>query len=255
MFPLQTNVYARTVPVVTWIVIGLNVLVFFFETQLSPEALTQLTYWFGVVPARYTDAEFAARFAFPESVDRVASPLAAYWPFLTSMFLHGGIMHIVGNMWTLAIFGRNVEDRLGHARYLLFYLLCGIISSVVHVIMNQSSTVPAIGASGAIAGVMGAYLVMFPMSRVIVMVPILIFPFFFDFLAVFYLGYWFLLQLMSGLFALTQASASHGGIAFWAHVGGFAAGIVMLGAFLPPRARRRVCHADEGCIEHAWSHI
>ena len=246
MFPIQTNVYAQRVPIVTWIIIGINALIFFVESRLSPEELQYMLHLFGVVPARFTDPKWAAE---------VGYPLGSYWPFLTSMFLHGGIMHLVGNMWTLAIFGRNVEDRLGAARYTLFYLLCGVLSAIVHTVVNSGSTVPAIGASGAIAGVMGAYLVMFPRSRVIVMIPIFIFPFFFDFLAVFYLGYWFLLQFFSGLLSLAQATGPRGGIAFWAHVGGFAAGVISLGAFLPPRAKRRTCHADEGCIEHAWGHV
>jgi len=154
-------------------------------------------------------------------------------------------------MWTLAVFGRNVEDRMGSLRFLLFYLLCGIISGIVHTMMNADSTLPAIGASGAIAGVMGAYLAMFPTSRVIVMIPIFIFPVFFDFLAIFYLGYWFLLQFFSGVWAMT-ASSDGGGIAFWAHVGGFAAGVLLFGIFLRPKTDRKPCHDDELCNEYAW---
>ena len=228
----------------TWLIIGLNTLVFFFESELPAETLQQISEQFGVVPARFMHPDWARQ---------VGLPLHVYWPFLTSMFLHGGLLHIVGNMWTLAVFGRNVEDQMGAVRFLLFYLLCGIASGVVHTLINANSTLPAIGASGAIAGVMGAYLVMFPKSRVIVLVPIFIFPFFFDFLAVFYLGYWFLLQFFSGMMALTATSES-GGIAFWAHVGGFLSGALIFALFLRPRAERTPCHADEGCIEHAWGH-
>lgn len=243
MFPIQTSVYVRHEPVVTWILIALNGLVFFFEVQLPRETLEQIVYLFGVVPARFTHPEWAAEVGFP---------LNNYWPFLTSLFLHGGWLHIIGNMWTLFIFGRNVEDRMGPARFLVFYLLCGVAAGIVHTLVNVHSTVPAIGASGAIAGVMGAYLMMYPRSHVVIMIPIFIFPFFFDVLAVFYLGYWFLLQLFSGTFALVQSSEG-GGIAFWAHVGGFVAGAMFFGLFLRPRAERRDCHADEGCLEHAWS--
>ena len=243
MFPIQTTVVSYRVPVVTWTIIGINAVVFLFELLLPPEALTQFFILFGVVPARYVHPEWAAWVGFP---------IDDYWPFLTSMFLHGGWLHIIGNMWTLWVFGTHVEDRMGPVRYLIFYLLCGVVSGVVHTLVNADSTVPAIGASGAIAGVMGAYLLLFPRSRVIVMIPILFFPFFFDFLAVFYLGYWFLLQLLSGTLALTQ-SAQGGGIAFWAHVGGFVAGVLLHRPFLLPRAERRRTYPDEGTFQHAWA--
>jgi len=138
---------------------------------------------------------------------------------------------------------------MGPLRYLVFYLLCGLAAGVVHTVVNADSTLPVIGASGAIAGVMGAYLMMFPKSRVVVMIPIFIFPFFFDFLAVFYLGYWFLLQLFSGMFS---ANSGTGGIAVWAHVGGFLAGALIFALFLRPLAERTPCHADEDWMEHAW---
>jgi membrane associated rhomboid family serine protease len=243
MFPLQTTVFARHVPVVTWLIIGVNAFVFFMEVGLPEQSLQQISYLFGVVPARFTHPDWAKQVGFP---------LHVYWPFLTSMFLHGGLLHIVGNMWTLAIFGRNVEDQMGSVRFLLFYLLCGIASGIVHTWVNADSTLPAIGASGAIAGVMGAYLVMFPTSRVVVMVPIFFFPFFFDLLAVFYLGYWFLINFFSGVMSLT-ATSDTGGVAFWAHVGGFVTGVLIFALFLRPTPERKGCHADEGCVEHAWN--
>jgi len=242
MFPIQTTVVSRHVPIATWLIIAVNSLVFFLEVGLSHEHLEQISYLFGVVPARFTHPKWA---------EHVGFPLHVYWPFFTSMFLHGGLLHIVGNMWTLAVFGRNVEDQMGVARFLIFYLLCGIASGIVHVVINSDSTLPAIGASGAIAGVMGAYLVMFPRSRVIVMIPIFFFPFFFDFLAVLYLGYWFLLNFFSGVASLT-ATSDTGGVAFWAHVGGFLTGILIFTFFLRSPDTRKKCHEDEGCIEHAW---
>ena len=244
MFPLQTTVFSKNVPIVTWLLIGLNVMVFMLEAGLPKESLEQFSYMFGVVPARFTHPEWAARVGFP---------IGNYWPFVTSMFLHGGLLHIVGNMWTLAIFGRNVEDRMGPLRFLVFYLFCGIASGIVHAFVNADSTLPAIGASGAIAGVMGAYLVMYPTSRVVVMVPIFIFPFFFDFLAVFYLGYWFLLNFVSGMASLTQ-TADTGGVAFWAHIGGFIVGAGILPLFLV-RKPSESCHGDEGCLEQAWHRL
>ncbi len=242
MFPLQTTIFARHVPVVTWLIIGVNTLVFLLEADLSKEHLQQISFLFGLVPARFTHPDWA---------EKVGYPLHAYWPFLTSMFLHGGLLHIVGNMWTLAVFGRNVEDQMGPLRYLAFYLLSGLAAGVVHTVVNADSTLPVIGASGAIAGVMGAYLMMFPKSRVIVVIPIFIFPFFFDFLAVFYLGYWFLLQLFSGMWAI-EANSGAGGIAVWAHVGGFLTGALIFAIFLRPLAERTPCHADEDWMEHAW---
>lgn len=243
MFPLQTTVISRHPPVVTWVLIGINALFFYFELHMPHQSLENFTYLFGIVPARFMHPEWAAHVGFP--VDE-------YWPYLTSAFLHGGWAHIIGNMWTLWIFGQHVEDRMGSFRYLAFYLICAIASGVVHTVVNPHSTVPAIGASGAIAGVMGAYLIMFPTSRVIVMIPIFIFPLLFDFLAVFYLGYWFLLQLFSGTVALV-AMPEAGGIAFWAHVGGFVAGILIFRMFLRPRAERRGPYSDQGTYENGFA--
>lgn len=244
MLPLHTTVYARHVPVVTWVIIAVNALVFLFEVELPRDTLEKMTYLFGVVPARFTDPAWA---------ERVGFPLHDYWPFVTSMFLHGGLLHIVGNMWTLAVFGRNVEDQMGPLRYLVFYFLCGIVSGIAHTLINSTSELPAIGASGAIAGVMGAYLVMYPKSRVVVMVLIVIFPLFFDLLAVVYLVFWFLLQLFSGVMELTQ-TANSSGIAVWAHVGGFLFGALLLPLFVWG-SRRRQPHPDEGGVEHAWGHL
>ena len=243
MFPLQTSIPVRNVPLITWTLIAINCMVFFFELSLPPEVRERMVYLFGIVPARYTHPEWA---------EYVGFPIDNYWPYLTTMFLHGGWLHLIGNMWTLFVFGRNIEDELGHGRYLVFYLLCGIAAGMVHTLLNAGSTMPAIGASGAIAGVMGAYLARFPHSRVVVMIPIFFFPFFFDFLAVFYLGFWFLLQLLSGTFSIAH-SHSGGGIAFWAHVGGFVAGMALLPIFLPLRPRRRHHFPDEGGVENAWA--
>ncbi len=242
MFPLQTTVVSRHPPLATWALIAVNALLFYFELHMSPAALERFTYLFGVVPARFTNPEWAAEVGFP---------LGDYLPFLTSQFLHGGWAHIIGNMWTLWLFGQHVEDRMGPFGFLTFYLLCGISAGIVHTLVNPHSTVPAIGASGAIAGVMAAYLAMFPTSRVIVMIPVFIFPFIFEFLAVFYLGYWFLLQLFSGMITLVTMPEA-GGIAFWAHVGGFVTGLVIFWPFLRPAALRRKPFPDEGTYEHAW---
>lgn len=139
MFPMQTSVPSREIPLVTWLLVAANVLVFFFEAGLSREALEHIAHLLGIVPARFTHPEWAGRVGFP---------LDEYWPYLTSMFLHGSGFHLFANMWTLVVFGRNVEDQMGPIRYLVFYLICGILSGVAHTVMLPDSTVPAIGASG-----------------------------------------------------------------------------------------------------------
>ena len=145
-----------------------------------------MVYLYGLVPARYLNPEWAAQVGFPHS----------YWPFLTMMFLHGGWIHIIGNMWFLGIFGDNVEDRMGPIRFVGFYLLCGIAAGFVHIITNPQSTVPALGASGAIAGVMAAYVVLYPRARILAVFPIVIYPLFFEVPAVLYIGVWFLLPFL-----------------------------------------------------------
>ncbi len=242
MFPLQDTIVSRHPPIATWALIGLNCLVFFLELSLPPETLQQVTYLLGIVPARFTHPVWAQGVGFP---------LGAYWTLLTTMFLHAGWFHLFGNMWTLWIFGDNVEDQMGPFRFVLFYLLCGVLAGVVHLTTNPDSTIPTIGASGAIAGVMGAYLVMFPQARIIVLVPIFIFPFFFDMSAFFYLGFWFFIQFFSGTAAIASPGQV-GGIAFWAHVGGFLSGILAFGFFLRPLGERRPVAADEGGVERAW---
>jgi membrane associated rhomboid family serine protease len=241
MFPLQDSIPSRTPPIVTVALIAANVFVFLLQASLTPAALEQVIHLFGIVPARYSHPEWAEWIGFPAD---------DYWPFLTSQFLHGGWLHLLANVWTLWIFGDNVEDRLGHGRFLAFYLACGVAAGVAHGVVNPTSTVPAIGASGAISGVMGAYFVSFPRSRIILLVPILFYPLFFEVPAVFYLALWFLMQLSSGTVALAQ-SASASGVAFWAHVGGFAAGILFLFPFLLGRGRRALAR-DEYGIDAGW---
>jgi len=243
MVPLVDSIPSRRPPVAMWLLILLNGAVFAFELTLTPAQLERLFYLFGVVPAR---------FMYPEWAAAVGLPIPTIWPLLTSMFLHGGWIHFIGNMWTLWIFGDNVEDRMGPARFLIFYLLCGIVSGLTHLLANPDSTVPALGASGAIAGVMGAYFVMFPYARVIVMVPMLFWPFFFDVSAYFYLGFWFLIQLCSGMLSL-GADAGGGGIAWWAHIGGFASGVGLFWLFIAPSRARRAYQDDEWGFEQAWT--
>src|SRR5712675_3275144 len=193
MFPIQDSVPSRSMPVVTRALILINVVVFFFELMLPRQGLEQLFYLFGLVPARFTHPDWAAGVGFP--VDD-------YWPILTHQFLHGGWLHIISNMWALWIFGDNVEDRMGSVRFAIFYLTCGAVAGLTQLLTNPDSTLPSVGASGAIAGVLGAYLIFFPTARLIVMFPILFFPVFFEVPAVFYLAIWFFSQLFSGRAAL-----------------------------------------------------
>ncbi len=213
MIPLRDINPSRNFPVVNTLLIGINVVVFFLQMSQGNE-MDRFVYTYGLVPARYAISHVSAYF----------TPFQQVFSFISFMFLHGGFLHLLGNMWSLYIFGDNVEDRLGPFRYLLFYLLCGLASGVSHLLLNMNSTIPTIGASGAIAGVMGAYLVLHPRSRILTLIPILIFPWFVEIPAFFFIGFWFVLQLLN-------AAGSHGGgggIAWWAHIGGFLFGIVFL---------------------------
>lgn len=236
MFPIRTSVPARNPAFITWILIGANCAVFLFQIGLGPREQEIFLINYALIPARY----FApGAFGLPQP------SLFDYAPFFTNMFLHGGWLHLILNMWTLWLFGPAVEDRLGSGRFLIFYLVCGVAASVAHALFNATSIVPALGASGAIAGVMGCYLRLFPYARVIVLVPILFLPLFFELYAVLYVGFWFLMQLLQGASELFSPSAG-GGVAWWAHVGGFVVGFIF-GSFLQPVLRRvQPYHADQG---------
>lgn len=219
-------------------------MVFLYELSLEPQDLEGLFYLFGIVPARHTHLEWAYL---------LGLPVDDYWPFLTSMFLHGGWAHIVSNMWALWIFGDNVEDRMGPLGFLVFYLLVGLSAGFVHWITNMSSTVPTVGASGAIAGMLGAYFVLLPRARIIALIPVFFWPFFFEWPAVAYLFAWFVSQLFAGTLA-ALGPQDVGGIAWWAHVGGFGAGMMLYRMFLlPPRLAPRRFQRDECALETAWS--
>ena len=231
MIPIRDDQPRFSTPYVTYFIVGLNVLIFLFELSIRAEgsrALAGFMYEFGVVPREITGIVRGAPHV---------SLAGAFVPILTSMFLHASFLHILGNMWVLWIFGDNIEDYLGHFSYLVFYLLCGIAASVTHILLNANSGVPSVGASGAIAGVMGAYFLLYPRARVLTVVPVF-FLFFWWLPAWIVLGYWFLIQFFSGAAtAVAYSSQTSGGIAFWAHVGGFVAGIALIKIF-PERQRR-----------------
>jgi membrane associated rhomboid family serine protease len=205
MFPLKDTQRSYSRPMVTIALITANLLIFLFEASLPPYARNSLIEHYGLVPDHF-------RFS----------------SVLTSMFLHGGWLHVLGNMWFLWIFGDNIEDLLGHAKFLLFYLLCGMVAALGQVIANPFSTVPMVGASGAIAGVMGAYLVKFPRARILTLVFVFIFITTVEIPAPIMLAYWFVIQLFSGIGSIARTHVSGGGTAFFAHIAGFVAGIVLV---------------------------
>lgn len=242
MLPIADNVPSRTPPIATQTIIVINVLVFGLLLGLPQEQLERVFYVFGVVPARYTHPEWAQWFGLP--VDN-------FWPFFTSMFLHAGWFHLISNMWVLWIFGDNVEERMGPVRFTLFYLTCGILAGIAHFLTNPGSTVPTVGASGAIAGVLGAYFVLFPLARIVAMVPIFFWPFFVEVPAFFYLAVWFGSQFLTGTLSLVGPQQG-GGIAWWAHIGGFVAGMLLYRLFMIRRSRPRSYAPDEAAYEAAW---
>jgi membrane associated rhomboid family serine protease len=216
MIPLRSETPRRTFPLINILLVLANVAVFIYQLSLSPRAGDALVQQFGLVPFR---AERA-----------LAHPGAALGPALiplvTSMFLHGGFLHIIGNMLFLWVFGGNVEDKLGRAKYLGFYFICGIGAGLSQVVVNWGSRLPSIGASGAISGVMGAYIVLFPGSRILTLIPLLFFFFTMRIPALIILGYWFIIQFLSGISTLGEIS--QGGVAWWAHIGGFVLGMFLV---------------------------
>jgi len=217
MIPIRDTVESRNYPIITHLIIAVNVAVYLI--QLSQGArIDHFIVLYGLVPARYSDPFLAGYFTLGQQL----------FSFLSFMFVHGGFWHILFNMWSLYIFGDNVEDRLGPIRYLFFYLLCGWVSGLSHLFLNWHSQIPTVGASGAIAGVMGAYFILHPRAKILTLIPILFIPFFIELPAFFFLGLWFFFQLISA----SLSPAQEGGVAWWAHIGGFVFGIICLKLFI-----------------------
>ena len=226
MIPLRDLNPTRTTPVVNYLIIALNVLAFLWELSFGSN-IDRVLFNVAFIPARF----WIPGYLVPNLVT-----------IFVSMFLHGGFMHIASNMLYLWIFGDNIEDRLGHGRYLIFYLVCGFGATLSHAFFNASSRVPSIGASGAIAGVLGAYLILYPRAKVTTLIPIFVIVTVRDIPAVFLLGFWFVLQLFSGVGSLGATGAEQsGGVAYFAHIGGFVLGMILIGLFggrrPPPRPR------------------
>ncbi|MCU0645102.1 MAG: rhomboid family intramembrane serine protease [bacterium] len=222
MIPLRDANPSRTTPVVTYILILINALVFLYQLKLGKN-LDGFFHVYAIIPAKY----------FYLGAEDGASFMGRFFPFFTSQFLHGGFFHIIGNMWFLWIFGDNIEDHLGHFKFIFFYLLCGVAAGLTHVYTNPSSQIPTVGASGAIAGVMGAYILLYPRARVKTLIPIFYFIQIVELPAFLFLGIWFVIQFISGAISHAADGAS-GGVAWWAHVGGFVMGIVLI-LILPKR--------------------
>ena len=218
MLPLRDTIRARHMPIVNWLIIVANGLVFLFELSLGPGQWEAFIGRFGVVSQRFLNEGGPGQIL----------------TLFTSMFVHAGWFHLVSNVWALYIFGDNIEDRLGHLRYLLFYLIGGATAGLAHIFVTRGgyAYVPTVGASGAISAVMGAYIVLFPRSRVVTLIPWVFFSVI-EVPALLYIGIWFVSQLFNGLFALATANAvwSYGGVAWWAHIGGFVAGALLVKVF------------------------
>lgn len=213
MIPLRSSERTLSPPAVTLALIAANLLIFMYEVSLPEDLLNRLIRLHGIVPDRFHGTML-----------------------LTSMFLHGGWMHVLGNMWFLWIFGKGIEDLLGHLRFLVFYLACGVMAGIIHLVANFYSPVPTIGASGAIAGVMGAYLIKFPRAHIVTLIFIFVFFTTVDIPAAFLLIYWFLIQFFSGVGSVGESQISHGEVAWFAHVGGFLGGMVLV-KLMPTRHR------------------
>ena len=216
MIPLRDTIRSRNFPFVTYLLILLNVLVYGYQAIQGPD-VSRFIATYALIPARFTQPALIDYFGWG----------ANFVSLFTFMFLHGGFWHLLGNMWSLHIFGDNIEDRLGPLRYLGFYLLAGVLSGLVHLVLHPQSQIPTVGASGAIAGVMGAYFLCYPGSRILTLIPIFIFPWLVEIPAFIFLGIWFVLQFLGA----AGADGAAGGIAWWAHVGGFLAGVVLLKGF------------------------
>jgi membrane associated rhomboid family serine protease len=216
MIPIRDTVESRNYPLITHLIIAVNVGVYLIQLSQG-EKIDRFILLYGLVPARYSDPFLAGYFTLGQQL----------FSFLSFMFVHGGFWHILFNMWSLYIFGDNVEDLLGPIRYLLFYLLCGWVSGLSHLFLNWHSQIPTVGASGAIAGVMGAYFILHPRAKILTLIPVLFIPLFIELPAFFFLGLWFFFQLFSASLSPVQ----EGGVAWWAHIGGFLFGIICLKLF------------------------
>lgn len=217
MIPLRDSVRRKRYPLLVTFIIGLNAVIFLRQLAFNQWQLEEFFYRFGAIPANYS------MFLFERNI--IAQIII---PLFSAQFLHGSWMHIISNMWFLWVFGDNVEDKMGGVRFIIFYLLMGLVATIAHIVVNPTSSVPIIGASGALAGVLGAYFVLYPRSRVLALVPIFFFFTILEIRAVYFLAFWFVLQLFSGVLSLGATGTA---VAWWAHIGGFVAGAIFAKIF------------------------
>lgn len=228
MFPLRDNIPAKHFPAVNLWLIIINIFCFLYEIKLGPNLQSFISIY-GFIPARFIDYQAENGLSF-----------SAFLPVFSSMFLHGNFIHLISNMWMLWIFGDNVEDWMGHGRYLFFYLLCGIAAVFFQTISSPASISPMIGASGAISGVIGAYFLLYPRAKILTFIPILFFFYLVDVPAFIFIGLWFLVQFIQGTFHLLAfGEMAKGGVAWWAHIGGFTAGFLLIKLFKKTTHKRR----------------
>ncbi|MGH8558630.1 MAG: rhomboid family intramembrane serine protease [Methylococcales bacterium] len=225
MIPIRDTIPCENTPIVTWTLIGVNIVLFLLLKLLNEPAAVQILHLYGLVPARYFHPEWAAALGYPAG---------NYLPFLSNMFLHAGWSHLLFNIWLIWIFADNIEDVMGKPRFLMFYLICGLVAGLVHMTYNPGSQMPTVGASGAIAGVLGAYFFLYPYAKIVIWIPILFLPIFIQVPAVAFLGVWVIFQLNEATTAIVVGQA-YMDVAWWGHLGGFVAGAVLHRFFLISR--------------------
>jgi len=224
MIPLKNDIPRTTFPLIVLILILINVLIFFHEISLG-KSLEVFIKDYGAIPVKFLSNR-------GDLFSRIS-------PLITSLFLHGSWLHLFGNMWFLWIFGSSIEDRIGHVRFIMFYLGCAVASGLAHIYVNPASAIPTIGASGAISGILGAYLILYPFARILTAVPIFFFLYFIKLPSFFFLGLWFLIQFFSWTSSIVTKETVTEGVAWWAHIGGFASGVILIPVFLIRTKRRK----------------
>ncbi len=227
MIPIRDNILCETKPYISWAIIAICIGIFIGMKLLPYELQRQLTYLYGMVPIRYSNLGWAAGFGLPFDY---------YLSFLTNLFLHGGWLHIIINIWFLWIFSKKIEDVMGHVRFLFFYLICGVVATFVQWYFDQGLVIPVVGASGAISGVLGAYFILYPYARIVVWLPLLFLPIFFELPAISFLGFWVIMQIYKATTALVFEDVVVD-VAWWAHIGGFVAGVFLYPLFLKNQAK------------------
>jgi len=221
MIPIRDTIPCHCRPVVTWTLMAMNAFFFLIMLLMTDQQANDYLYRFGLVAARYRHPDWAAWTGYSEDY---------YFSFITSMFLHGGWLHLIMNLWFMWIFADNIEDCMGRLRFMLFYLTCGLVAALCQFFFSPDSTVPVVGASGAIAGIMGAYFMLYPYARIVIWVPLLFLPLFFEVPAIGFLGVWVIIQLHKATTSLADQSVAD--VAWWGHLGGFLAGVVLHGFFV-----------------------